>query len=152
MRLTVLGLPDDIDTSPLSIGLCNIPEPHSSQKTTIGQGWAGLPLVVSLVLMHSEKLSSLKGLKKWPPQQLFVVGWPQNKWALHRIWKIPQQVPAQKYLRQHIHHHSGTWHLSSNLSSRSTSAVTLGKLFKPSKPQFPQLQNGDNAACLWQLL
>lgn len=78
MRFTVSGLPD-ADPSPFSMGLCNVPEPQCSQETTIGQGHAGLLLVVSLALMHSEKLSSLKGLKKRAPQQLFVVGWPQKR-------------------------------------------------------------------------
>lgn len=142
MRFTVLGLPD-IDLSPFSIGLCNVPEQQCSWKTTIGQGQAGLLLVVSLALMHSEKLSSLKGLKKWAPPAVVCGGLASAEEGF--------TVSASLEVTQHIHHHSGVWHLSSNLSSGSTSSVTLVKLCNLSKPQCPQLQNADNAAFLWQL-
>lgn len=63
MRFSLLGLPE-VAVPTFSPGLCDVPEQHGSPKTTFGQGRAGLPLGVFLALLHSEKLSSLKGLKK----------------------------------------------------------------------------------------
>ena len=97
MRFTVSGLPD-ADLSPFSVGPCNVPEPLCSQKTTIGQGHAGLLLVVSPALTYPEKLSSLTGLKN-RARPAAVCGGLTSKEGF--------TAGASLEVTQHIHHHSG---------------------------------------------
>ena len=132
---------------PFPLGLRNVPEQHCSRKMTFEQGWGGLS-VVSLVLLDPEKLSSLQGLKKWPPPAVLCGGLASTEECFVLGYRRYPSKGQPKGTQTAYSSSFWCWgHLSSNLSSRSVSVVTLDKLLNPSDPQSPQLKNmkWDNA-------
>lgn len=125
-----------------SFELSNVPEQSFGQKTAMEQGWAGFPLGAALAPVYSEKLSSLKGLKKWPSPAEVCDGLASTEEGFALGMGDNPARASPKVTQTAYHHHSGIWHFSSNLSPQSTSSGILSKILNHSGPQFLQLQNG----------